>query len=127
METQQYLNQINAKLVASLFLANITIVEQYALPERGYFRARLTLNNSEFLEVAECFVFQEGRCITQRYRYQWMDNSRQVLRKRWDNVEHFPTLPNFPHHVHVGEESNVQPSRSLSILEIIDIIEQEIG
>ncbi|MCL1467153.1 toxin-antitoxin system TumE family protein [Argonema galeatum] len=51
---------------------------------------------------------------------------RGLLRKRWDNVEHFPDLPNFPHHVHIGEESNVEPSRSLTILELIDIIEEEI-
>jgi hypothetical protein len=57
----------------------------------------------------------------------WMDESQQVLRKRWDNVEHFPGLPNFPHHVHVGAESQVEPGRSLSIIELVDAIEQEPG
>lgn len=61
------------------------------------------------------------------YRYQWMDKTKQILKKRWDNVEHFPNLPNFPHHVHIGEESNVHPSQSRNILELIDLIEQEIS
>ena len=44
-----------------------------------------------------------------------------------DNVEHFPDLPNFPHHVHVGEESRVEPGRLLSIIALIEVIEQELG
>jgi hypothetical protein len=42
----------------------------------------------------------------QRYRYQWMDTPQQVLRKRWDNMEHFPDLPNFSHQVRVTEGSH---------------------
>jgi hypothetical protein len=50
-----------------------------------------------------------------------------MLRRRWDNVEHFLDLPNFPHHVHVGEESCVEPSRLLSIIALIEVIEKELG
>ena len=67
---------------------------------------------------------QNQTCITESHRYQWMDKAKIQLRKRWDNVEHFPDLPNFPHHVHVLEESNVHPSQSRNILEIIELIEQ---
>ena len=126
MVPQQYVTDIKAKLVASTAVATITIVEERLLPDRGYFRARLTLNNNDFLEVAEYFVAEAGRCVTRRYRYQWMDAPQQVLRKRWDNVEHFPDLPNFPHHVHVSEESYVEPGRLLSVIELIDVIEQEL-
>ena len=62
--------------------------------------------------------------MTQRYRYQWMDETQSVLRKRWDNVEHFPELPNFPHHVHVGEEEHVEPGQAMSIMELIAFVEQ---
>ncbi|WP_293130412.1 DUF6516 family protein [Microcoleus sp. bin38.metabat.b11b12b14.051] len=68
----------------------------------------------------------DNRCITESYRYQWMDETQQTLRKRWDNVEHFPNLPNFPHHVHIGEESNVEPSCLMNILELIDLIEKDL-
>ncbi len=127
MDPQEYLAEIKSKLVASAVLASITVVEEYALPDRGYLRARLELSNNDFLEVAEYFVLEEGGWVTKRYRYQWMDQSQQVLRRRWDNVEHFPELPNFPHHVHIGEESRVEPGRSLGITELIDIIEQELS
>ena len=127
MDPQTYLTEIKAKLVASSAVASIAIIEERVLPDRGYFRALLVLSNSDFLEVAEYFVVEGERCVTRRYRCQWMDESQQALRKRWDNVEHFPDLTNFPHHIHVGEESRVEPGRSLSIIELVDVIEQELG
>jgi len=125
MEPREYLTGIKARLVASAMVASVTVVEEYALPDRGYFRARLGLTNQDFLEVAEYFVVEAGDCVTKRYRYQWMDALQTVLKKRWDNVEHFPGLPNFPHHVHVGEESRIEPGRSMSIMELLDVFEQE--
>ncbi|MEY3869800.1 MAG: hypothetical protein RLZZ338_3691, partial [Cyanobacteriota bacterium] len=77
---------------------------------RGYFRARLSLKNEDFLEIAESFTVIDNRLITLSYRYQWMDGNKQQLKKRGDNVEHFPDLPNFPHHVHVGDELIVKAS-----------------
>ena len=54
-----------------------------------------------------------------------MDASKQVLKKRWDSVKHFPNLSNFPHHVHIGSESNVEPGLSRSTIEFIDFLESE--
>lgn len=87
MEPGEYLAEIKARLVASAVVVEVTMVEEYVLPDRGYCRARLQLSNHDFLEVAEYFVVASGLCMTQRYRYQWMDETQSVLRKRWDNVE----------------------------------------
>lgn len=127
MDPQAYVTEIKARLVASPVVASIMVVEERVLFDRGYFRARLGLSNGDFLEVAEYFVVEKGLCVTKRYRYQWMDAPQKVLKKRWDNVEHFPELPNAPHHVHVREESYVEPGQSLSIVELIDVMEQELG
>ncbi len=127
MDPRGYLAEIKAKLVSSSSVVSISVVEERTLPDRGYFRARIGLSNGDFLEVAEYFVVEEEHCATRRYRYQWTDESQQVLRKRWDNVEHFPELPNFPHHVHVGDESRVEPGLPLSIIELVDLIERELG
>ncbi len=126
MLPQNYLLEIKARLIASPNVVTIEVVEEYALSDRGYFRARLTLNNNDFLEVAEYFIVEQQHRITKRYRYQWMDESKQTLKKRWDNAPHFPKLPDFPHHVHVGDESQVEVGHSLNILELIEIIEQKI-
>ncbi|MCC5624272.1 DUF6516 family protein [Nostoc sp. CHAB 5715] len=127
MELQDYISRVKTKLNGSSVVYAVVIVDQRILLNRGYFRARLTLNNGDFLEIAESFTIIEGRFVTLGYRYQWMDETKEKLRKRWDNVEHFPDLPNFPHHVHIIKESDVKPSESRNILELIDLIEKELN
>lgn len=126
MEATDYLLSIKSRLIASSAIAAFTIVEELDFGDRGYFRARMTLGNGDFLEVAEYFKITENVGITTRYRYQWMDCDRAKLRKRWDNVPHFPNLPNFPHHIHVESEENVISGDLLSILGLLDILEQEV-
>lgn len=123
MSLEQYIAEIKDKLTDSTIISNIEIVDERILLNRGYFRARLTLINDDFLEIAESFTIEETQLLTLDYRYQWMDASKQVLKKRWDSVNHFPDLPNFPHHIHIGSETNVQPGQSRNILEFIDFME----
>jgi hypothetical protein len=126
MKPEDYLTEIKSRLVTSPIISSVEdVMEEWALTDQGYFRARLGLNNGDFLEVAEYFVVENEQCVTRRYRYQWMDQHRVVLRKRWDNVEHFPGLPNFPHHVHTDDQSAI-PGYQLSILDLIGVLEKEL-
>jgi hypothetical protein len=102
MNLQNYIDLIKYKLNTSVIIDSFRIVDERILFSRGYFRARLILKNDDFLEIAESFTVIDNRLVTLSYRYQWMDGKKQQLKKRWDNVEHFPDLPNFPHHVHIG-------------------------
>ena len=126
MKIQDYINTVKIKLATNRIIIKIDIVEEKILLDRGYFRARLTLVNNDFLEIAESFTIIEGHFVTLGYRYQWMDEQKKNLRNRWDNVQHFPNLPNFPHYVHIIEESNVEASESRNILELIELIEKEL-
>jgi hypothetical protein len=121
-----YLDDIRSKIVLSEMINSVKIVAERELSDYGYFRARMTLANGDFLEVSECFVAKTDVCSTIEYRYQWMDSSQQRLIKRWDNAEHFPDLTNFPHHIHVGDENNVIPGMLLSITELIDLLEDAV-
>ena len=121
MDLHQYMTAIKETLSNSPAIASIDIVDERVLLNHGYFRARLTLTNTNFLEIAESFALQDDQLNTMDYRYQWMDASKQVLKKRWDSVKHFPYLPNFPHHIHIGSESNVEPGQCLNILEFIRV------
>ena len=80
--------------------------------------------NFDFLELAEYFVARNDAVEVKRYRYQWMDSAQQVLRKRWDNAQHHPELPNFPFHIHDGREETVVPGVALSILDLIALLEE---
>lgn len=126
MNTEAYLTAIKAKLVSSVIIKHVDIVQEYVIREQGFFRARLTLQNDDFLEVAEFFQEFQGEVQTVEYRYQWMDPERQVLRRRWDNAAHFPGLANFPYHVHIGVTGVVEPGRLLGIIDLVDLIEQEL-
>jgi len=121
----EHVLQLKAKLAISPIVASFNVIEEKVWPDRGYIRIRMALSNRDFLEVAEYFVLEDDECVTHRYRYQWMDGERRELRKRWDNVEHYPDLPNFPHHVHVGREENVEPGERLSIIQLLDILADE--
>ncbi|MEI7869547.1 MAG: DUF6516 family protein [Candidatus Methylumidiphilus sp.] len=114
-------------MATSLCVTLITVVAERVTRDRGYFRARLSLVNGDFLEVSEYFTIRAGKPETLEYRYQWMDSAQERLIRRWDNARHFPGLPNFPHHQHVGEDNQVKPSQTLSILGLIDLIELELG
>lgn len=126
MNLKTYIESIKTKISQSPIINNFEIVDQRILMNRGYFRTRLILSNGDFLEIAESFKEDNNQCFTLNYRYQWMDGNKQALRKRWDSVEHFPNLPNFPHHVHIDNEFNVESSVLRNTLEIITLIEQEI-
>ena len=118
----EYVLQLKARLVTSPIVVTFTVVEEKVWSDRGYIRIRMMLSNGDFLEAAEYFVLEDEECVTYRYRYQWMDGGRRELRKRWDNVEHYPDLPNFPHHVHVGKEEKVEPGARLSIIQLLDVL-----
>ncbi|XWK90514.1 MAG: DUF6516 family protein [Phormidium sp.] len=127
MNLDQYIVAVKEKLNASLIITSIEIVDERILLNRGYFRARLILTNNDFLEIAESFTIQDNQLITLDYRYQWMDASKQILKQRWDSVKHYPNLPNFPRHVHIGSESNVESGQSRNIIEFIEFIESILG
>lgn len=124
---RDYLDAVAARLTTSPAVMAIQGVSERDGMDRGYFRARLSLSNGDFLEVSEYFVIRDGQPQTLEYRYQWMDGERQALVRRWDNARHFPHLPGFPNHVHMGGEERVVPGSVLSILDLIDLIEQELG
>jgi hypothetical protein len=122
----EYLVEIRAALIASPVVRSFKIVEEWSLPDRGYIRVRMNLANGDFAEAVEYFVATEGDCVPARYRHQWMDGSQQCLRRRWDNVEHYPDLPSFPHHVHLAD-GRIEPGACPGILGLLKALSAEIA
>ncbi len=120
---QAYIAKIKVRLLNSPIIEVCTVVDQHFSSDRGYFRVRFSLKNGDFLEASEYFYIQDEQIIQARYRYQWMDSSQKILRRRWDNAPHFQEITTFPHHVHVDRENNVMPSHSFGILELLDTLE----
>lgn len=123
MNAQECLEQIKTRLILSNVINSLVVVTERAMGSRGYFRARMTLANGDFLEVSEYLLAGPEGCSTLEYRHQWMDRTKQRLIKRWDNARHFPELTNFPHHIHAGSETEVMPGRVMSVIALIDLLE----
>lgn len=126
MDALTYLDLIRLKLSTSDIVREVIVVRERATENQGFFRARIRLQNDDFLEVAEYFSIENDRVLTLEYRFQWMDPTVQQLRKRWDNAAHYQHLPNFPHHVHIASESTVEPGSALNLIALIDLLEQEL-
>jgi len=126
MDAQDYLDTIKLTLTTSDLVREVQIVREQCLENAGFFRARLRLQNDDFLEVSEYFIIDSETIRTVQYRYQWMDSGQQNLRKRWDNATHHHEMINFPHHVHVGPGDQVEPGQSISITVLIEMLEREI-
>jgi hypothetical protein len=125
MNVAAYLESIRIKLATSGVVSEVIIVRETHTEHQGFFRARLRLQNGDFLEVSEFFEVVNNQAQTKEYRHQWMDPSMQQLRRRWDNAPHYPNLPRFPHHVHVESESRVEPGNLLCIIALIEWFESD--
>jgi hypothetical protein len=121
-----HLSETELALLSSPVISEFHIVLAWTNTDDGYIRIRATLLNDDFLEASEYFVQEGTTVIPIDYRYQWMDQSKKVLRRRWDNTPHYPGLPNFPHHIHVGNETAVVPGHSFTIIELLDLLEDEL-
>lgn len=122
-----YLTEIELALIHSPVIADYQIVRAVAHTDDGYIRVRATLVTGNFLEAAEYFLLEREAIITDDYRYQWMDAAKTALRKRWDCTPDHPELPNFPHHIHLGDEKTVVPGHVLSLIDLLDILEREMA
>ena len=126
-DISSYVANIELALVSSAIIAEYHIVRSWANTDDGYIRLRATLTNQDFLEAAEYFTLQEDRIVTVDYHFQWMDSERKTLRRRWDSTPHFPKLENFPHHIHTGAHETVIPGSSISLIDLLQILEDKIA
>ncbi len=121
-----YLTEIEIALIRSPIIAAYQVIRSEVTTDDGYIRVRATLSNGDFLEAAEYFVLERNAIQTDDYRYQWMDASKTVLRKRWDCTPDHPEIATFPHHMHVGDEFTVMPGQSLRLIDLLDLLEREL-
>lgn len=59
------------------------------------------------------------------YSYHWQKPDNKLI-IRWDNAAHYPHIVTYPHHKHVGNETNVQPSYEQNLLQVLHFIKTEL-
>lgn len=69
------------------------------------FKATLLLTDESRLRIKE-YRFLDGQ---RKYAYQWESVDGSLV-SRWDNADHWPGIPTFPHHRHDGGDNSIHPS-----------------
>ncbi len=85
--------------------------------EDEYLKIVIYFADGSNLRVTE--EWEEGALI--RYSYYWLTPDNQ-LEIGWDNAPHHLKLANFPHHKHVGQQINRQPSDETCLEEVMQVI-----
>ncbi len=77
------------------------------------------------LEFTERVSIQDRHPIKTVYRYQYIRADNSIF--RYDNAAHYPHLPNFPHHKHVGKERlpATEPTLSQVLSEVSALLSEE--
>lgn len=81
-------------------------------------KARIVFVDGSLLVYTNIVILTEAR---RKYSFQWM-NPDGTLRIRWDNAPHYPHIATYPHHQHIGDETNVQDSPEMTLEEVLAVI-----
>jgi hypothetical protein len=68
------------------------------------------------LEINEAIIVENGVLKTLDYRYHFQSAGNKLV-FRCDNTPHFPDLPSFPHHKHLG--NSVVASSKPDLLDVL--------
>ncbi|MBI3961036.1 MAG: hypothetical protein HY328_19665 [Chloroflexi bacterium] len=91
----------------------IVLVEQ----DEEALRLILFLRDGSNLRVAE--QWNGSQLI--RYSYYWLTSDNRLI-TGWDNAAHHRHLPTYPHHKHIGQQANVQPSQEINLDAVMAVI-----
>lgn len=126
MKVGEHIHEVEKLIVNSPIIRSFQTKERWVRRFDAYIKVRVTLIDDSILEITQFLhADEENYAEIKRYNYHWMDSSNR-LRRRWDNVRHYPDLPNFPHHLHDGDEKNVLPGEPMNLFKVLDIIADEL-
>ncbi len=87
------------------------------------FRAQVTFTDSSVLYIKQIVIGES----TFKYSYHWQDQKGSMI-CRWDNAEHWPKIPTYPHHRHAinQEQIVVKESHGGDLIEVFEEITEMI-
>jgi hypothetical protein len=89
---------------------------------RGLFRVRVSFWNDSYLTIDEVVDTVAGYPEILRYSYTYIKENKHIF--RYDNAPHYPDLPTFPHHKHIGPNETPQASEKPALSQVFKEIEQ---
>jgi len=129
---RDYLKQLNASLASYQWVRSVQVLRCDILETEQVqiltYRFRVFLMDNALLELMERVVSSKHQpgLETTTYRFHWQDRNGALIR-RWDCAPHFPLLPGFPHHIHLGQEEEVLPGSLINALEVLAEVDTELS
>jgi hypothetical protein len=95
-------------------VVDVSVVSGLRIGDEGYIRLVARFINGGELRLFEYRLRGE----VEKYAYHLQDaGGRMIL--RYDNRPHYPDVETFPHHKHVADKSEPQPSRRPAIRDLL--------
>jgi hypothetical protein len=119
---EQWLSRVDAYLLAWPYSRQVVV--DYAETGGGVaqYRLRVTLLDGSLLQCVERAHVKSADFHIERYSFHWQRADGSFLR-RWDNAPHHREISNFPHHVHIGDESHILPHEAVDVFKVLENIE----
>ncbi|GHB57376.1 toxin-antitoxin system TumE family protein [Persicitalea jodogahamensis] len=92
-------------------------------PKITELKIRIFFIDQSILEYTEVNVIQPTK---RKYSFQWMKPDYKLL-VRWDNAFHHPHIATHPHHNHVNEEKNILESPEMTLMMVLQEIDDRIS
>ncbi|HFQ92487.1 MAG TPA: hypothetical protein ENK32_00630 [Anaerolineae bacterium] len=89
--------------------------------QTGLIRGDLYLADGSRLHFRELIELQTT-VVRHMYSYHYQD-ADNILIFRYDDTPHYPDLPNFPHHKHVGSQNRVVTADAPTFAQVLQEIE----
>ncbi len=102
-------------------IASFEILLQETRSDLTKTKIKVSLMNGSVIFLREIVI----QNVLFDYSYHWQ-NSDGSLFIRWDNAAHYPAITTYPHHKHVGSETNVQASYEQDLFEVLTFIKSRI-
>jgi Family of unknown function (DUF6516) len=123
----EYFANVRAAIYASPFVDSFEIDFGRRSDEIGFIRGDILFTDGSRLHLRE-YVQQPAAAPAERYTYVYhYQRSNETMIFRYDNAPHYPNLVNFPHHKHVGSETNIVAAEPLDLASVLKEIESFIG
>lgn len=114
---EDYFREIVALINGDVSIQGASVTYDKRTPYVGFLRGSLHFSDGSALHVREYINVQDA---IDRYMYVYQYQSpKGILLFRYDNSPHFPHLPTFPHHKHVGSETNVVAANPMDLRAVL--------
>ena len=118
---KSYLYRVYDTIVSRGYIEIELLVFDDQSNQRGAIEGRLKFHDGSLLEFDEAVILRDEAVVKLRYAYHYQDATGELI-FRYDNAPHYPDIPTFPLHKHIG--STVEPAQAPDLHGVLREIEQ---